>query len=470
MPSEMEELLSEIEQTDFHKVKGEEWNTVFDKISLLLGADDAEIVDAALEQATIAIRIENDRPAGGPNSEQDTARLRLTAILAQLEQRADVVDRVTGFARRVASMARVASRFGEDISWPGFLEWVDSFQPPPDAKSEWDDEALIIRMELGAFGDDRETASSLLTGLLDHASLKVRACAAAALGHLTTGKAIGHATLGEILQNIHDREIERPGLAGPFYGVMCDHLEELPGNGRAAIKAWMLSILENRKLPEPPLPWFHFIGIDFHAHELFADDPEGVRELMRIGRTDIAALAASDKNEVIEDMEDVLVKLGNSDDAEVCRLASWHLAYNYRILHPRGRERGFVSGMRLSGGEYLFLNGYPDSPRYPYAAVLYPLAGRSFTTDEARQWIARLLPEELRGEATSFFPGCWPGPTLGDGQISHNKVHFSWTCGAVGNLKGDVSAQEWGRLTIIWHGDEEIWMPGEYVDGDEAPY
>ena len=159
------------------------------------------------------------------------------------------------------------------------------------------------------------------------------------------------------------------------------------------------------------------------------------------------------------------MELGNSNDAEVCRRASWHLAYHYRTLHPRGRERGFVSAIPLSGGEELFLNGYPESPRHPYAAILYPPAGRTFTSGEARHWIERILPADIRGETMSFFPNGWPGRTLDDGQISGNKVHFSWACGAVGSMKGDVPARRWDSLTIVWHGEKEAWAPGDYMTG-----
>lgn len=459
MTSRMEELLSQIMQTEFHKVSGKEWDTVFESLLELLGANDPEIVDAALERTATAIWAEKYIPNQDPATGRDMSRIRLAAVLARLEQRADVVDRVLGFASRAGSMA------DDDEFQTDFLKWVDSFQPPPDAAGEWDNATLTIRMKLGAFGDDWETASPHLTDLLDHSALQVRAGAAAALGELITDETIEHARLGELMRDIHDREIERPGLAGPFYGAICHQLDELPGSGRALVKAWMLSILENRKAPEPPLPGFHFIGIDFHAHELFAEDPAGVRELIRIGRIDIAVAAAGDRNEIISGMRDVLIELGNSDDAEVCRLASWHLAYNYRTLHPRGQERGFVSTIPLSGGEALFLNGHPESPRHPYAAILYPPAGRPFTSDETRQWIDRLLPSDIRGPAGSFYPEGWPGQTLDGGQVSGDRVHFRWACGAVGSLKGDVPARLWDSFTIIWHGEKETWAPGDYVTG-----
>ena len=457
MSRKMEELLSEIRQTEFHTVAGDEWDAVFDKLLILLGADSPEIVDAALERAATAIWAEKYIPNHDPTARRDMSRIRLIAVFARLEQRADVVGRMLGFASHAGSMA------DDDEFRTCFLEWVDSFQPPTEAVGEWDDAALTIRMELGIFGDDWKSASPHLTDFLDHSSLRVRACAAAALGELMTGEPVEHARLGELLRDIHDREIERPGIAGPFYGGICDHLEELPGDGRASVKAWMLSIIENRKAPEPQIPGIRFIGIDFHAHELFADDPDGVRELIRIGRADIAVAAAGDKNEIIDGMKEVLIELGNSDDEEVCRLASWHLAYKYRTLHPQGRERGFVSAIPLSGGEELFLNGHPESPRYPYAAILYPPVGRSFTSDEAQHWINRLLPEGFRGQTGPFFPVVRPGYNLDGGQISSNKVHFRWACGALGFLKGDVSARRWDSLTIIWHGEKETWAPGDDV-------
>lgn len=459
MSSKMEKLLSEIMQTALHEVAAEEWNAIFDKLLELLEADDPKIVDMALKRAATAIWVEQYGPGSDLNTNRDKSPIRLAAVLARLEQRADIMDRLPGFVARAGPIT------GDDNLRAIFLGWIDGFQPPPDNAEEWDETALTIRVRLGVFGDNWETASPHLINLLDHSSVQVRACAAAALGRLIMGDSTKHATLGALLRDIHDREIERPGLAGPFYEAIYHHLDELPGDGRASIKAWMLSILENRKAPEPPLLGFHFNGIDFHAHELFAGDPEGVRELIRIGRNDIAVAAAGDKNEIIEGMKEVLIELGNSDAAEICRLASWHLAYNYRTLHPHGREQGFVSTIPLSGGEELFLNGQPESPNYPYAAILYPPVGRSFTSDEARHWIDRLLPSGFRGPADSFFPKGWPGETFAGGQVSGNKVHFSWACGAVGSLKGDIPTGQWDSLTLIWHGKDETWAPGDYMIG-----
>lgn len=464
MPNKMEELLSEIRQTAFHKVSGEGWDAVFDKLLELLGVDNPKIVDAALERAAMAISAEaipaeKDSPDYDPNTDRNMSGIRLTAILARLARRADVVDRVTGFVAHAGSVA------DDDELRTIFLEWVDSFQPPPDAAVEWGGAALAIRMRLGALGDGWKTASPHLADLLDHSSIQIRACAAAALGRLIRDENGEHATLGELMRDIHDREIERPGIAGPFYGSIGYRLKMLPGEESTAIKGWMLSILEKRKAPEPRLLELHFNELDFHAHQLFADDPDGVRELIRIGRTDIAVAAAADKDGIIEGMEDVLVELGNSNEEGICRSASWQLAYLYRVLHPHGRERGFVSRIRLSGGQELFLNGRPENRRYPYAAILYPSAGQSFTSDQARQWIDRLLPADIRGESRPFSPGNWPDEPLDGGQISGNRVNFGWACGAVGYLKGDGPARRWESLTIIWHGEKETWAPGDYVAG-----
>lgn len=456
MSRNVKDLLSEIMRAEFHKVSGSGWDAIFEKLMVLLATDDPEVVDLALERTASALWYEKYMPRPNCGEGGNKPGERLSDVLATLGRRPDVSDRLLTFVRHTRLLAK------DNEFRMAFRDWLDDFRPTAEAAEEWDIAALAARIRVGAFGGDWATASPHLTNLLDHPSRHVRACAAATLGELIadTGEQF---VFFELMKDIHDRELERPGIAGPFYGCIYRELDELAGNEQAYVKNWMLSILENRKAPEPDLLDFHFNGIDFHAHELFSGDPEGVRELIRIGRMDIAVAAASDENERIEGMENVLIELGNSDDSETCRRASWHLAYCYRVLHQEGKKRGFVSMIDFPDGEALFLNGHPESPRFPYSAVLYPSAGESFSSDEIDKWIDRLLPPDIRGEPKSFYPCGWHGETIGDGQVSRNKVYYSWECGAVGNLKGDVAARDWHSLTIIWHGEEKSWTPAEYL-------
>ena len=113
-----------------------------------------------------------------------------------------------------------------------------------------------------------------------------------------------------------------------------------------SVEDWFCTILAERRYPEPDtLPCSN--GIDFYAHEVFGGRAGYVRRLLEMGHRELALEAATEIDHRVEDMEPILVELGDSADAEICRRASWHLSYHYRRLHPAGAARGFVARRAL---------------------------------------------------------------------------------------------------------------------------
>jgi hypothetical protein len=174
----------------------------------------------------------------------------------------------------------------------------------------------------------------------------------------------------------------------------------------------------------------------------------------------------------------ILMDLGASANREVCRMASWHLAYHYRRLHPDGAKRGFVRQVQFASAD-LFLNliGETERSKYPYAAVLYPRDGASFDDAEARRCLDAVLPASVRGELVSYgMPGDGGAPGV---YLFRNTAKSRYSSGALVSFRfhdeappiarrgagrrradpKDLAGQRWEHVTIIWHGAPDAWNP-----------
>jgi len=457
MTPEALNLIEDIKATCFHGNAADQWDQIFEKLFGLLRSADPQIADFAGERIAKAIWSEQSDARRDPEGVYSKPEARLEMALPLLAQRADIIDRLTLFVADVEQMA------GDDGFRGAFLNWIENHRPRPEAVQLWSEAALAYRIRLRGMGNDWETASGALIDFLKHPSLHVRASAARGLGELYSESEIESPTLAELMEMIGREEIEHPGIAGPFYGNITYDLDRLPGDGEAYVRTWMLSILKARKAPEPPLLDYHFNGIDFHAHELFAGHPHDIRKLMGAGRFDIAVMAATEDRDVVEGLEAILIELANNADDEICRLASWHLAYHYRCLHSKGSDRGFVSRWPMPDGAEVFLNTTRPDRGHAYSAVIYPPVGQAFTEEEARRWLERLLPENNQGNPVPFGEELYVEQTSDGGMILGNSVYYSWTSGAIANFNGDVAQRQWQSVTIIWHGAERTWTPEDYL-------
>lgn len=308
-----------------------------------------------------------------------------------------------------------------------------------------------------------ERPGESLVGCLDHSDDMVRAYAARALGNrYCNSQAQLAPPLPEFVSLLTAKEIERPGVAGPFfsnwYGFGMQDFAERAG---VQVEDWLCTILCQRQRPEPEtLPCSN--GIDFFAHEIFGGRPGYVRRLLDMGHCELALEAATEVDHEIEDMGPILVELGNSAEAEICRRACWHLAYHYRRLHPAGEARGFVVRQALGPGVDLFINFVqpPEGRRYAYAATIYPPPGETFDEATAAATLGTVLPPSLRGDLLPFgVPGDGgePGLYTFDGHGANAR----YACGALVEFRGDVDTKRWNSIRVIWHGTPGVWRPEE---------
>ena len=167
--------------------------------------------------------------------------------------------------------------------------------------------------------------------LLDHSSYLVRAAAAKALGQLYCGirsasESGGVPPLAEMLSAIQTREAKSPGVAGPFL----DGMDFLLGiyewgtlDGDVDMKTWFLETFK-RSSREPNVP--HIQSLEFYAHELFSWDPDSIREFLKMGRTYLAVLTATESPEALPKLLPVLKEMAESSDPAVSAAIREYLA------------------------------------------------------------------------------------------------------------------------------------------------
>jgi hypothetical protein len=273
------------------------------------------------------------------------------------------------------------------------LEWLEQLAAE---NPEFPTQNLILaaRIFLGAYDSTWQEVGSWLVTLLDHADLNIRACAADQIGKFCHRASVDQA---EMMQLIRSKEIERPGVAGAFW-------DEIPKTGFDA-KEWLLDILENSPEPEPYIPYFP-CNLAFDAHERFSRDADAIRRLIDMNQVSIALAAATDETERIDAIAPLLIELGNYDAPEMTRLASWHLAYYYHHLHPRGAELGFVELLSdLPEIDLFLLFNSKQVSQSPYAAVIYAKGtGQKLERAIAQKWVNQIFPKSVRGEIRQDLP------------------------------------------------------------------
>lgn len=447
--------LENVRRFPFHEERArghERWDRLFAVLLGELASPIDSVRDLAYHYAKIVIGAEY-----GPPYEDDAERQRVSSAERRTAQLLPVL---TPLVRRGAlSLLRVID---DQLHLEGLTHCG-----PQAIVEEWIAELaggspreLAARI---AYLDGRapwERLGESLLGSLDHADEMVRAYAARGLGQrYCDASAELSPPLRALVTLLTAKEIERPGIAGPFfsnwYGFGMNDFVERAG---VSVEDWFCTILAERKHPEPDtLPCSN--GIDFFAHEIFGGRAGYVRRLLDMGHRELALEAATEIDDEVEDMEPILVELGDSAEAEICRRASWHLAYHYRRLHAAGEARGFVTRRGLAGGAELFVNFSqpPDGPRYAYSATIVPPVSETFDEVTAASALEAVLPRSMRGE---LLPYGIPGDGGEPGRyIFGRSASARHACGALVQFRGDVDARRWDSIRVIWHGTPGAWRP-----------
>jgi hypothetical protein len=167
-----------------------------------------------------------------------------------------------------------------------------------------------------ARADDQDIAQWLLQ--LDDPSQWVRGCAAERLAAFME-EGTGDLTGDQLVALIREKEIIRPGIAGPFWSEKVIVWPDDDPWTAPVLADWMLDVLEERSgNPEGEMP---FNDIDFHLHELCHSDPDRVRRMMDRGFLQLALMTATEDYPPIEAMVPLLQELANAEDAAIATRA-----------------------------------------------------------------------------------------------------------------------------------------------------
>ena len=120
-----------------------------------------------------------------------------------------------------------------------------------------------------------------------------------------------------LLPLIQAREIIRPRVAGPFLHAANWSVEpeEWSSFGNDVdMPAWFIETLA-KSGPEPDVP--HIISLEFFAHEFFSCDGEAIGQFMKMGRTKLAVMTATENANAIDTLLPTLNEMAASDDPAV---------------------------------------------------------------------------------------------------------------------------------------------------------
>jgi hypothetical protein len=434
------------------------WDRLF--ACLLALHDHAESHIRDLAEHYLWIAIGEERGAGSAPAEvrAATAAARIRSLKPGLARR---IERGESSALRSADALAHIEHLTDTGPLADVLAWLETRASSPA-------HALAARI---AYLEGRSSPSSesigfaQLVDVLDHPDALARAYAARALGRrYAEDEAGGDApSLAEFVAFLTDKELARPGVAGPFLSNWYDHgLGEFEERAGVELTEWLCTILAHRQGAEPDLlPCSN--GIDFFAHEQLAGNADALRRLIAMDRADLAVEAATEFDEPSEDLEPLLVELAAHADDEVSRIATWHLAAVYRHLHPAGAARGFVTRREFGERAELWVQRAPDGDGglHAFAALAFPRAasslGGAFDEAEATAILDALMPEAMRGALLPFGlagdggkPGRW---------VHGGAAHARYASGALVEFTGDVGAGAWSRLRILWKGAPGAWNP-----------
>lgn len=407
----------------------EDWQGFFDDGIKLLEHPESEIKQYAIERMQKGLWSEKSQRYREPGFIPAPAEQRLVPILDSIARQAERDHQLLLFTRWSSLTDEQSEVFA---SWLKEAEDKAVFAP---------DTCVIASIHTKLFNsDDWLDAQSFLSKYFDDKNDLLRAAAAAAFGEMYADGADNMPALDALMEQVKAAEIARPGFAGPFIGELLMDVSdggEIEGSG-VKLTDWLLEIIAKRQSDEPVVPFYN--GIDFHAHEVLSGNPDAVRKLIDYGAEHVALMTATEINQPITGMDEHLKLLANSSDPLVARIAAWHLAYNYRYLHPEGLRHGYVSCDEREDVDIFLVFAPEEYQDSPFAATIYPKD--EYLTDAiAWKWVDKLIPPEVR-------------PPMSDNQWPYQSPNIDaeyamYVYGAfIVNLYGYTANKKWDRVWV----------------------
>jgi hypothetical protein len=436
-----------LEQISLSDLRDHEWDAYYKSMSPWMLHADKDIRRRAINRVYLAVssaepQTRSRHEVGKYIPSDNTARFEwfLAAVDAAHLQQPDVIPLVLEHMR-----------FGNHLAPEHPVSrWLKRLQTmPPSGVDPAVVEGTILLHE--PFDENDPQSVARVVGMLDHQSNYVRACAARLLSGLES-EALDPAAMFALIK---DKEIIRPGIAGPYWSEWAFFSEHAPTDPLN----WMLEILEKRTGPEPEdMP---FNGIDFHLHEVGSYTPSAVLRMIKLGNAELAVQTATEMLEVVPGMEPVLRELADHDEVGIRRRAQFHLAAYYRVLHPEAEQRGAIRRWSEWSQDADVFSFHHGDKRALWFLTLYPrdIAG-AFTNERAWSLIDKALPPGLRGEVETHRLDISKTQPPGPYRLGKQSM-WQFNAGASVDLSGDPDAQTWTRIDITGRKLGERWRPFE---------
>ena len=296
-----------------------EWDAHYAALLPWLSHSMPDIRKMALERmATSAFWAEGSGPSEARPTQEHLAK-RVQWVLEQTEH----IHKKTGdtIPLMLREMRYNWPHNGTHIAQDWLRKLIES--PPQNVTPDVLEGTLLINLP------ETETVIQRALSCLDDPSDYLRACAARCLSEVEP-ELTGYSE-ADLFALIQEKEIARPGIAGPFLSEWHFDYEHAPIDPIA----WMMEILEKRNGPEPDGP---FNGVDFYLHEICAFSPDSVRRMLELGHLNLAIETATEIHAPVIGMQAVLEELGHTPNKDIATRAHFWLALYYNHIHERASD------------------------------------------------------------------------------------------------------------------------------------
>jgi hypothetical protein len=420
--------------TPLHALSGTEWDDFYAAIVPFVSSANKSEREQAVERLSMAVLWSERSSAKEARNEGITVAFDAAARLNWLLTTITNADKI--HADVIAMFLSELKYKDVDKNERGLvLQWLNELmqRPPPNLPPDVI-EGTIILVE----SHDEENAAEVarLIEYLDHQSNYIRACAARQLSGME-GDAANRTHLFALIK---EKELIRPGIAGPFWSQWQFMRESAPVDPIE----WMMDILERRSGPEPQDAPFN--GIDFYLHEICDSSPETVSRMIKGGHIHLAIETATELQSEVPSMAPVLRELADRTEQDICTRAQIHLARFYRERYPK--HVSFITHHpNWSEGADLLIIFARDMTQVS-SVILNPIKqGAEFDDGIAWSLIDRAMPPALRGEPAHH-------PLESDRQHApkpfalRDRILCCFAAGAYIELHGNVEQTKWNRIEV----------------------
>jgi hypothetical protein len=312
-----------------------EWKGYDPAMAAWLTHSDPEIRKCAIERLCMATLHWDYQRSDRARGRNDVSAARVGTLLAALEkaqhQWPDVIPEFLRNLRWHGDDPHIA---------PRLQRWIETLAawplPPADNGLIEGTKLLLGRREPVTF--DRVQG---WMALLDAPSAYLRGVAAYLLGQsaddddgqvdedVATNAGANPLPTARILRKlIGEKEIQRPGIAGPFYAPSHQIHPNSDANASTAAH-WLMDLLERRLGEVPDFNDMPFNDIDFYLHELCCDQPDMMRRMLNGGYTELALMTATEIGGKVDGAEPILKELARDPNPKIATAARAHLARYY---------------------------------------------------------------------------------------------------------------------------------------------